>query len=184
MSWFSKIFGKNGKSDNVDTEGLPAIPEDVFVEKNNVNEKAESNGVSEAVQHNIHMVYSFLSMDYHQVGYDDALVHPDTSYRAEKVLEIQGDLEIVILKSRTYYEDAIKELEFLIASRNRLGMVDVVDELKMKKEKADDHYKKILELQKEFMGQGESHRLIISYKRGFQNGMAAIALHESSKKTF
>lgn len=184
MSWFSKILGKNGRSDNAHTDGNPQIPEDIFIEKNNVNDKVESNGENEEVQHNIHMVYTFLSRDYHQVGYDDALVYPDTSYRSEKVLEIQGDLEIVILKSRTYYEDAIKELDFLIASRNRLGMVDVVDELKMKKEKADDHYKKILELHKEVIDQGESHRLIISYKRGFQNGMAAIAIHESNKKNF
>ena len=184
MSWFSKILGKNGKSDKTDTTGYPIIPEDVFIEKGNVNDTAESNGKSESAQHNIHMVYSFLSKDYHQVGYDDALVYPDTSYRAEKILEIQGDLKIVIWKSKTFYEDAIKELDFLIASRSRLGMVDVVDELKMRKEKADDHYKKILELQKEVIEQGESHRLIISYKRGFQNGMAAIAIHESNKKNF
>ncbi|MEJ0104198.1 MAG: hypothetical protein WDO19_17250 [Bacteroidota bacterium] len=63
-------------------------------------------------------------------------------------------------------------------------MVDVVDELKMRREKADDHHKKILDLQKEVIHQGESHRLIISYKRGFQNGMAAIAIHESNKKKF
>lgn len=184
MPWFSKILGKNGKSDNTDITAYPTIPEDVFIDKNNVEGKTESNGNGESMQHNIHMVYSFLSKDYHQVGYDDALVYPDTSYRAEKVLEIQGDLEIVIWKSKTFYEDAIKELDFLITSRNRLGMVDVVDELKMKKEKADDHYKKILALQKEVIDQGESHRLIISYKRGFQNGMAAIAIHESNKKNF
>jgi len=175
------MFGKNGK---IDAATSPEIPEDVFIEKDNADSNAASGGVGEMDQHNIHMVYSFLSKDYHQVGYDDALVHPDTSYRTEKVREIQGDLEIVMWKSKTFYEDAIRELDFLITSRNRLGMVDVVDELKMRKEKADDHYKKILELQKEVIDQGESHRLIISYKRGFQNGMAAIAIHESSKKNF
>ena len=181
MSWIAKMFGKNGK---VDATANPEIPEDVFIEKNNADSNAASNGAGEMDQHNIHMVYSFLSKDYHQAGYDDALVYPDTSYRTEKVKEIQGDLEIVMWKSKTFYEDAIRELEFLITSRNRLGMVDVVDELKMKKEKADDHYKKILELQKEVIDQGEAHRLIISYKRGFQNGMAAIAIHESNKKNF
>lgn len=184
MSWFSKMFEKNDKSDHVDTTGNPEIPEDVFIEKNNVNNSALSNEEHETDQHNIHMVYEFLSKDYHQVGYNDALVYPDTSYKAEKIREIQGDLEIVIWKSKTFYEDAIRELDFLISSRNRLGMVDVVDELKMRKEKADDHYKKILELQKEVVEQGESHRLIISYNRGFQNGMAAIAMHESYKKKF
>lgn len=184
MSWFSKMFEQNGKSDQVDASGKPEIPEDVFIEKNNVSNDAELNKENETDQHNIHMVYAFLSKDYHKVGYDDALIYPDTSYKAEKIKEIQGDLEIIIWKSKTFYEDAIRELDFLISSRNRLGMVDVVDELKMRKEKADDHYKKILELQKEVMEQGESHRLIISYNRGFQNGMAAIAMHESYKKKF
>ena len=184
MSWFSKMFGKNSNTDKAGTTANPEIPENVFIEKNNVNNNAESKEENENGQHNIHMVYAFLSKDYHQVGYDDALVYPDTSYKAEKIKEIQGDLEIVIWKSKTFYEDAIRELEFLISSRNRLGMVDVVDELKMRKEKADDHYKKVLELQKEVVEQGESHRLIISYNRGFQNGMAAIAMHESDKKKF
>lgn len=181
MSWISKMFEKNGKADVTEN---PEIPEDVFIEKTNQGGNPERNEESEISQNNIHMVYSFLSKDYHQTGYNDALVNPDTSYRTEKVREIQGDLEIVIWKSRTFYEDAIRELDFLITSRSRLGMVDVVDELKMRKEKADDHYNKILELQKEAIEQGESHRLIISYKRGFQNGMAAIAIHESNKKHF
>lgn len=181
MSWISKMFEKKGETN------IPAnaeIPEDVFIEKAPVTNYTIPTEESEIAQHNIHMVYAFLSKDYHQTGYEDALVNPDTSYRTEKVLEIQGDLEIVIWKARTFYEDAIRELDFLITSRGRLGMVDVVDELKMRKEKADDHYNKILELQKEAMEQGESHRLIISYKRGFQNGMAAIAIHESNKKHF
>jgi hypothetical protein len=181
MSWISNLFGKNGKSNTVPA---PEIPENIFIEKANTDAETGANTQPDPAQYSIHMVYSFLSKDYHQVGYDDALVYPDTSYRAEKVLEIQGDLKIVIWRSKTFYEDAIKELNFLIESRNRLGMVDVVDELKMRKEKADDHYKKILELQKEVMEQGESHRLIISYKRGFQNGMAAIAIHESNKRNF
>lgn len=181
MSWISKMFEKK---DRIDVTANPEIPEDIFIEKTNENNHAVPNEESEIAQHNIHMVYSFLSKDYHQTGYEDALVNPDTSYRTEKVREIQGDLEIVIWKSRTFYEDAIRELDFLITSRSRLGMVDLVDELKMRKEKADDHYNKILELQKEAIEQGESHRLIISYKRGFQNGMAAIAIHESNKKNF
>lgn len=181
MSWISKMFEKKG-TDTLPNN--PEIPEDVFIEKARVNNYTEPNEESEIAQHNIHMVYSFLSKDYHQTGYEDALVNPDTSYRTEKVREIQGDLEIVIWKARTFYEDAIRELDFLITSRSRLGMVDVVDELKMRKEKADDHYNKILELQKEAIEQGDSHRLIISYKRGFQNGMAAIAIHESNKKNF
>lgn len=185
MSWLSKLFGNNSKSNGTETQATyPDIPEEIFVEKSSPNDKNDSKEENEIDQDNIHMVYAFLSKDYQQSGYDDALVHPDTSFRDEKIREIQGDLDIVIRKSKTFYEDAVKELEFLILSRNRIGMVDVVDELKMRKEKAEDHYKKVLEIQKEAVDQGESHRLIISYNRGFQNGMAAIAIHESNKRKF
>lgn len=183
MSWLSKFFGNNGKSNGFETEATYP-PEDVFIEKNTHEDKNSTKEENDISQDNIHMVYAFLSKDYQQVGYDDALVHPDTSFRNEKVREIQGDLDIVIRKCKTFYEDAIRELGFLITSRNRVGMVDVVDELKMRKDKAEEHYKKVLEIQKEAMEQGESHRLVISYNRGFQNGMAAIALHESNKRKF
>ena len=185
MSWLSRVFAVNGKSTRGEAETPHHnIPEDIFIEKNTPNAQPETVEENESPQDNIHMLYGFLSKDYQQLGYDDALVHPDTSYKDEKIREIQGDLDIVIRKSKTFYEDAIRELEFLIASRNRLGMVDVVDELKMRREKAEDHYKKVLELQKEASEQGASHRLIISYHRGFLNGMAAIAIHESNKRKF
>jgi hypothetical protein len=183
MSWLSRLFGNKANQNN-SALAHPEMPEDVFIEKAadaETTEAEKNNGIS---QDNIHLVYSFLSKDYQQLGYDDALVHPDTSYKVEKIREIQGDLDIVIRKTKTFYEDAIRELDFLITSRNRMGMVDVVDELKMKKDKAEDHYKKVAEIQREAIEHGESHRLIISYNRGFQNGMAAIAIHEANKRKF
>lgn len=185
MSWLSNLFERNGKSSTANQgTPLPEIPEDVFIEKTAYNGESEKKQENEPAHDNIHMVYSFLAKDYQQLGYDDALVNPDISYKTEKVREIQGELDLVIRRAKTFYEDAMRELEFLIMSRNRSGMVDVVDELKMKKEKAKDHYEKIIELGKEATEQGETHRLVISYNRGFQNGMAAIAIHESGKKSF
>lgn len=185
MSWLSNLFKKGKKVNGVESQTPPPdIPEPFFIEKatpNNESNETKNEGVKDD---NIHMLFNFLSKDYQQLGYDDALVHPDTSYKNEKVREIQGDLDIVIRKAKTFYEDAIRELDFLIHSRNRMGMVDVVDELKMRKDKASDHYKKVLDLQQEAIEQGESHRLIISYNRGFHNGMAAIAIHESKKWEF
>lgn len=182
MSWFTKLFSSK-VNNREDILNRPEIPEEIFIEKT----VPENNGTEikkVTSQDNIHVVYEFLSKDYQQQGYDDALIHPDNSYKVEKIREIQGDLDIVIRKSKTFYEDAIRELDFLITSRNRLGMVDLVDELKMKKEKAEDHYKKVIEIQQEAIEQGESHRLIISYNRGFQNGMATIAIHEANKRNF
>lgn len=182
MSWLGKLL--NNKSNGDEVRPAPEIPEDVFIEKTAKDASADGTKTEAQKDGSIHQIYEFLSKDYQQQGYDDALVNPDTSYKAEKIREIQGELDITIRKSKTYYEDAIRMMDFLITSRSRLGMVDVVDELKMKKEKAQDHYKKLMEIQQEAIQQGESHRLIISYNRGFQNGMAAIAIHESNKWDF
>lgn len=182
MSWLSKLFkGETNKGEGI--VNRPEVPEEVFIEKPAVENNGTENS-KKVSQDNIHLVYEFLSKDYQQQGYDDALIHPDNSYKSEKVREIQGELDIVIRRSKTFYEDAIRELDFLILSRNRMGMVDVVDELKMRKEKAEEHYKKVLEFQQEAIEQGASHRVIISYHRGFQNGMASIAIHEANKREF
>src|SRR5690348_13258477 len=101
MSWFSKLWGSNTKSDGADSiKAYPDIPEDVFIEKTSPNEKSSAAGENESPQDNIHKVYDFLSKDYQQAGYDDALVHPDTSFKNEKVREIQGELDITIRKSK------------------------------------------------------------------------------------
>lgn len=184
MSWLSRLFG-NKEARSGDTNNYPEIQEETFIEKPPAeNNPADAEKKPEPIQDNIHLLYAFLSRDYQQQGYSDALLHPDTSYMSERVKEFRGELNIAIRKVKTFYEDAIRELDFLILSRNRMGMVDVVDELKMKKEKATDHHKKTLEIEQEVIEQGELHRLVISYNRGFQNGMAAIAIHEANKREF
>jgi hypothetical protein len=183
MSWLSNLFG-NKVSQPVNGFEHPEIKEKIFIEKPLSPPNNDIEKKNEKPQDNIHLVYTFLSKDYQQQGYNDALVHPETSYMVQKVKEFKAELDIVIRKVKTFYEDTMRELDFLILSRNRLGMVDVVDELKMKKEKAADHYKKILEIEQETIEQGESHKLVISYNRGFQNGMAAIAIHEANKREF
>src|SRR5207244_4007277 len=109
----------------------PEIKEEVFIEKSPQEDSINNEQKNGKSPDNIHLVYTFLSKDYQQEGYNDALIHPDTSYRVEKVKEFKGDLDIVIRKAKTFYEDTMRELDFLILSRNRIGMVDVVDELKM-----------------------------------------------------
>lgn len=184
MSWLSRLFG-NKANRSGDIFNYPEIQEETFIEKppleNNTNDTEKK---PEQSQDNIHLLYAFLLKDYQQQGYNDALVHPDTSYMTERVKEFRGELNITIRKVKTFYEDAIRELDCYILSRNRQGMVDLVDELKMRKEKATDHHKKTLEIEQEVIEQGELHRLVISYNRGFQNGMAAIAIHETNKREF
>jgi hypothetical protein len=184
MSWLFKLLGRK-TNHSADRYNYPEVKKEVFIEEPAAeNSKAEVEKKAEQDQDNIHLLYAFLLKDYQQQGYNDALLHPDTSYMAERVKEFRGEINIAIRKVKTFYEDAIRELDFLILSRGRSGMVEVVDELKMRKEKATDHHKKTLEIEQEIIREGELHRLVISYNRGFQNGMAAIAIHEAGKRKF
>lgn len=190
MGIFSKLFGNKPIDPNNQPTPLDqgnteraAVTEEVFIEKSRTE---NTQPATQPEKHdNIQALYTFLSTDFQSQGYDDALVNPDTSYMKQNIESILSDLEMMIKKVLTYYEDAIKELEFLIESRSRLGMVDTVDELQMKKERALRHVEKVIEMQAELVNdKRESHRVTISYKRGFHNGMATIAHHESNKRKF
>ena len=62
-------------------------------------------------------------------------------------------------------------------------MVDTVEELKMKKEIAESHLKKIKEIETDAKNKtGDSEGIIISYRRGFENGLAAITHHNILKR--
>jgi len=188
MSFFSRLFGSNNESasgENVSIATVDDIPEETFIEKTAPDPRVEKNVENEINQDNIQSLFAFLGIDFQQQGYDDALINPDTSYMNQNIDAILSDLEMKIKKVMTFYEDSTKQLDFLIESRGRLGMVDTVDEFKMKKERALRHMEKVIEMQVELSGQNRSsHRVTISYKRGFHNGMATIAHHESGRYKF
>lgn len=136
-------------------------------------------------QDNIHALFSFLSKDFQQQGYDDALVNADTSYMQQNMDAIQGDLQLILRRVKVYYADAVQQLEFLIETRGRMGMIDMVDELKMKLDKAKSHQLEVMQLEKEIQeGLGAAQRVMISYKRGFTNGLAAIAYRKMNDINF
>jgi hypothetical protein len=136
-------------------------------------------------QDNIHILFSYLSRDFQQQGYDDALVNADASYMQQNMDAIQGDLQLIIRRVKVYYADAVKQLEFLIETRGRMGMIDVVDELKMKLDKAKSHQQEVMQLEKEIQeGLGAAQRIMISYKRGFTSGLAALANRKMNDLNF
>lgn len=188
MSFWSRLFGNSNGSpnaENTSSSTVDDIPEDKFSEKTEPAPQTEKPTENSISQDNIQALYAFLGIDFQQQGYDDALINPDTSYMNQNIDAILSDLEMTIKKVMTFYEDSTKQLDFLIESRGRLGMVDTVDELKMKKDRALRHMEKVLEMEKELSGENRSsHRVTISYKRGFHNGMATIAHHESGRYKF
>jgi hypothetical protein len=69
----------------------------------------------------------------------------------------------------------MKELDFHISSRSRAGLIDLVEELKTRKEMVLEHVAKVQEIKKEMEDTNSmTQRIILSYQRGFMRGLSAI----------
>jgi len=159
------------------------IPENIFIEKN-INPETENNNVpTKKIDNSIELLFDFLDKNHEAKGYDDALMNPDVKHLEQNIEDLKNQLERTIRRVKTFYEDFIKEIDFHIDSRSRSGMVDIVDELKMKKSIAESHITKVFEMESEHKNNtGDSQGMIISYTRGFMNGLSAISHHSILKR--
>lgn len=171
----------NGEFIRIDsngTTGQPDITEEVF----SVHDKSAAQP-AEPLQTNINVLFDFLDRNHEQKGYDDALMNPDSTHLEHHLQSLKNELTRTIRRVKTFYEDAIKEIDFHIDSRSRTGMIDTVDELKMKREIAQSHIEKVKEIEKDALdNRGDSQGIMLSYTTGFRNGLAAISHHTFTKK--
>jgi hypothetical protein len=123
----------------------------------------------------IDSIYAFLQYDYETRGYSDALTSPDDSYRSDNINLLKQDLFILIDKSLTYYEGMLREVDFHINSRSRAGLIDLVEELRTRRDMVSDHLEKIRLLKEEsHNNSGAVQRITLSYQRGFMRGLSAL----------
>lgn len=193
MGLFNFFNRKDGKSNGIDMlnpaiqQNFPEIPEDVFIEKERPqdNESDEKNNRTASTENGINLLFQFLEKNHEGEGYDDALINPDNAHLEQNVEALKNDLERTIRKLKIFYEDFIREINFHIATRSRSGMVDTVEELTVKKETAENHVRQIIEIENDAKSnKGVGQGVIISYTRGFRNGLAAISHHSIMKKRF
>ena len=130
------LFRRNKPSkinENNHDNGQNDISRNLFIEERDPLENAEMIMPPGSAGKGIDEIYAFLQEDYELRGYNDALTNPDESYRTDNINLLKFDLNIVIQKVTTYYEDMLKELDFHISSRGRAGLIDLVDVLKTRK---------------------------------------------------
>ena len=188
MSLFN-IFNRQRQNGHTHTMAIentaPDIPETTFIEKD--VPEIEPPVEKSVAQFNggIHLLYDFLDKNYESKGYNDALVNPDATHLDQNVIALKNDLERSIRKVKTFYEDFIRQINFHITSRSRSGMIDTVEELTVKKEIAESHISQVKEIEEQAkLNEGVGHGIIISYTRGFRNGLAAISSHIILNKNF
>jgi hypothetical protein len=174
------FFNRRRYEEKPHTQPLPEIDENVFIEP-----KQAEPAVVAAADNNIMLLYIFLDRNHEAKGYDDALLNPDTSHLKQNLEALKNELVRTIGKVRIFYEDFIRETDFHILSRSRSGMVDIVEELEMKKKIALDHMKRVTEIEvnteKE---EGDCKGILLSYARGFKNGLSAISHHHILSRRF
>ena len=177
---------RNGHNHIPDLEA-PAqdIPEGLFIENAQTGKAPPDVKPTNQAISGIHTLYEFLDKNYESKGYNDALINPDATHLDQNVTALKNDLERAIRKVKTFYEDFIRQINFHITSRSRSGMIDTVEELTVKKETAESHIKQVLEIEEQAkQNQGVGYGIVISYMRGFKNGLAAISGYSILNRNF
>jgi len=184
----NKGDASTASTQNFGQDTLNEIPEEVFTERadpiafNTMHEVTPQNII---ITNNLDQLYVFLDRNLESKGYDDALINPDSFHLEQNLEAHKKELMRNIKRVKTFYEDFIREINYHIESRSRSGMIDTVEELKMKKEIAESHIEKVLLIETETESdRGDSQGVIISYKKGFRNGLAAISHHAIISKKF
>jgi hypothetical protein len=163
------------KNNDAQEEALlsPEVPNEGRNEEKPVFEPIKYN--PEMNVKGIEAIYSFLQADYENKGYNDALINLDENYEADSIKQIMLDLRILIRQVRTYYEDLIRELDFLITSKGRGSGGEAVEEFKYRKGLIHEHINKVEEIRKDMGNKdGITQRIVLSYQRGFKRGAAAL----------
>ena len=170
MGFFSFLNNKPASTPPVESAALPGeIPG---------SEKDSREGVVSADNNatGLEAIYAYLQGDYESKGFNDALTNPDDSYKQDNIRLIRFDLQILLQKVSTYYEDLTSELELHITTRSRAGLVDLVEELETRKRMVTEHKEKVAQIQAGMEQESSMvNRIILSYQRGFMRGLSALS---------
>jgi hypothetical protein len=154
----------------------PGAPQDESPDLQNFLPETTTMINTAAADKGLDSVYAFFQKDYESKGYNDGLVNPDESYKNDNIRLLNHDLFILIDRTSTYYEDLAKEVQFHISSRSRAGLIDLVEELKIRMQIINDHREKLKAIREEATsGAGAVERIALSYQRGFMRGLSSIS---------
>lgn len=176
---FLKFFGqRKGNSTQNQNQGtntdIPKIPRELFIDESDPEFSGFGWGKDKKV--GLDLVYDYLQIDFERKGYEDALVAPDEKYMLDNINILLYDLNILAQKADHYYTKIIKDIEFHIESRKRLGLVDLVIELQSQRDMAIYEMEKLkLILDDIKSGNGATKRIEASYRKGFLRGVYSIS---------
>jgi hypothetical protein len=167
MSWFKRLLGKT----DLPEENTPS--EAMFVE--NIP-PAPALETPQPIVHDISWIFDYIDQDREQKGYDDALINPDGHYRADYVKLFWSSLSLKIKMSKEHYDSLLQEEEVYLDKCEKSGLLDTVAQLNKRMTHVREKIDQLNELAEKAQKQeGEAERAILSYNRGFNRGLAALA---------
>lgn len=172
MGLFS--FFKRG-SDNQEIEpqkSLPEIREEDFVDNSDPNEEVVS--IPYGTRMPIDAIYAFISKDYEQEGYNDAMCNADSSYKDSKKIIIKNELKRLFEQVGLRYKSDLREIEVQINIVEQQGLINTASALKARKDTFLEHMETMSKMEQSLdNGEQQMLSMIDSYERGFLKGLAA-----------
>jgi len=175
----SEGLGKERESVEIENNKLRTvheIPEHIFIEYEKPSKITPMEPTETPQEVNdLQSLYRYLEQNLEKKGYEAALMNPDSSYMEEHVRFLQNELSITISKVNTYYKSHVRQIDFHIETRKRHEMIEMVDELLTKKANVEDEMKIVSSIENDAKSaNGISQNVVLSYRKGFKNGFAAI----------
>lgn len=156
--------GKNTQIEQVPKERHIPTRQD-FVDDSHPND-----GISKVF--NLDRLLTHCSQDFEALGYSDAELSPNTSYRDETVVTLLGSLDIMVDRTEQHYLDVISKTTHQIGIMNNIGNLDMESALRLNKDRYEEQLEKVYEVKK---GGEMKNRIKVSYNRGFNRGLTIVA---------
>jgi hypothetical protein len=176
------IFRRNNKIEslnNVSNNGAPLEPK-LIAEKDfatdtlyDISEGISSESINSRY---ISRVFNYLNKDFESVGYNDALTNADEKFRDDNIEILKKNYLILLKEAAFAFNEYLRELDAHIVACTNSQLTDTITQLQTRKTSTDDTLKFIREQTQEITDEnGTAVRIILSYKRGFSKGIAALA---------
>lgn len=178
MGLFSSLFGSKKPTEPIaapetPAKELPEIRPEDFVDHSDPD-NTPSGKIYYGTSMPIDAVYAFISRDYEEDGYNDAMCNADCAYKDSKKVIIRNELKRLFEQVTLRYKGDLRDIEVQIGILEQQGLINTSLTLKARKQTYLEHME-VLAQMRTSLDRDEEQLLsmVKSYERGFLKGLAA-----------
>ena len=131
----------------------------------------------------IDVIFNFIHRDFEEVGFQDAIVNSDITYRDAKEKIICNDLEMLFKRIALRYKSDIREINIKIDNARKAFALAAAAQLESRLQTCEEHLTEIEKMQELLNADDPKMTTMIeSYRRGFLKGITATTLNFINNK--